>query len=150
MPRTTFSVHVELSGHADPLPLRSGTRSGPRPYPHPGAPDLNLPPKFACALLIRSCVIWALVRSSLVVLTALGRIASGRGLAAPGEVIAHPTPRSLVYHAAAVAALLLVDLRVSNERILLANLGFGRRVAVLPAIAVVAVLETALAPVLPP
>ena len=95
-------------------------------------------------------MIWALVRSSLVVLTALGRIASGRGLAAPGEVIAHPTPRSLVYHAAAVAALLLVDLRVSNERILLANLGFGRRVAVLPAIAVVAVLETALGLVLPP
>jgi len=116
---------------------------------------LNLPPpKLARALLIRTCVIWVLLRSSLAVLTMIPQVASGRGLAAlaaaPGELIAHPTPRALVVHAAAVAALLLVDLHTSNERILLANLGFGRRAAVLPAIAVVAVLETALALVLPP
>ncbi|HEY8551410.1 MAG TPA: hypothetical protein VIL35_15745 [Vicinamibacterales bacterium] len=112
-----------------------------------------MPPKFARALLIRACVSWVLVRATLAVLTAIVGVASGGLLAiltAPAELIAPPSPRAVVFHAATVAALLLIDLRINNERILLANLGVGRRVVVLPAIAVVCVLEAALALVLRP
>ena len=111
---------------------------------------MNLPPKFARALLIRACVAWVLVRATLAVLTKIIGVKSVRELlAAPTELIVPPSPRTVVYHAAVVVALLLIDLRINNERILLANLGFSRRVVVLPALAAVCVLEAVLALVLP-
>jgi len=143
---------VRLARGSFSVPIRYTDRSEAVP-PYPGAPDLNLPPKLARALLIRACVAWLLVRAALVVLTAIGEVASGGLLpllTAPAELIAPPSPRAVVYHAAIVLPLLLVDLRINNERILLANLGYGRRVVVVPAIAVVCMLEAALALVVRP